>query len=190
MKKFISIVENFLPTDEFEKYLNYSKETQKWGNRLPNDNWSGRVIYEPAGTNLDYLKKVEDKIKIDFEITETIYPDYLGLVKWEIGDVQYPHADGELENGIQHEFYWRNFGCVLYLYDDYEGGEIYFPTQNLEIKPKPNTLVFFPGTLDYLHGVKEITNGIRYTLTSFWTYNHKFSMNGYENSTMSIGSNS
>lgn len=190
MKKFISITENFLSNEEYENYLKFSKKTNDWGNRIPNDNWSGRVIYQSAINNLNYLQKVETIIKKEFEITNNIYPDYLGLVKWEMGDIQYPHADGEIENGIQHEFYWRNFGCVLYLNDDYDGGEIYFPNQNIEIKPKPNTLVFFPGTLEYLHGVKEITNGIRYTLTSFWTHNQKFSMNGYENSTMSIGSNS
>jgi len=176
MKKFISIVENFLPKDKFEWYLKYSKETQKWGNRIPGDNWSGRVIYEPFQTNFNYLQSVENKIKTDFEIIETIYPDYLGLVKWEVGDVQHPHADGENKNE-EHPFFWRNFGCVLYLNDDYEGGEIYFPNQNIELKPKPNTLVFFPGTLEYLHGVKSITNGVRYTLTSFWTFNEKYKMN-------------
>ena len=182
MKIFISIVENYLSIDEFEKYLNYSKETQKWGSRLPNDNWSGRVIYQNGVDNFNYLKNVEKKIKSDFEINDKIYPDYLGLVKWENSDMQHPHADGQNENG-DHPYHWRNFGCVLYLNDDYEGGEIYFPNQNMEIKPKPNTLVFFPGTLEYLHGVKPITNGVRYTLTSFWTFNKQYNMNGYDSNT-------
>lgn len=182
MKKFISIVENFLPTDKFERYLKYSKETQNWGNRIPGDNWSGRVIYETSQANFDYLQLVQNKIKKDFEITELIYPDYLGLVKWENGDNQRPHADGENETN-DHPYYWRNFGCVLYLNDNYSGGEIYFPNQNIEIKPKPNTLVFFPGTMEYLHGVNPITNGIRYTLTSFWTYNKEFNINGYVSNT-------
>lgn len=189
MKSFISITENYLSTIEFEKYLNYSKETTEWGKRIPNDNWSGRVIYEPAKTNFNYLKGLENKIKSDFELTDKIYADYLGLVKWEVGDIQHPHADGENKNE-KHPFFWRNFGCVYYLNDDYEGGEIYFPNQNIKLKPKPNTLVFFPGTLEYLHGVTPITNGVRYTLTSFWTFDKNYKMNGYENSTMSIGSNS
>jgi hypothetical protein len=182
MKKFISIVENFLPNDEFENYLKYSKETQKWGTRISNDNWSGRVIYEAYQTNFDYLQSVKNKIKSDFELIDEIYPDYLGLVKWELGDMQNPHADGEEVNG-KHQFYWRNFGCVLYLNDDYGGGEIYFPNQDIELKPNPNTLVFFPGTLEYLHGVKMITSGIRYTLTSFWTYDTEYKMRSYDNCT-------
>lgn len=179
---FISINENWLPTIEFEKYLKFSKETENWGNRIPNDVWSGRIIYQNGTQNFDYLKGVENKIKSDFELTDNIYPDYLGLVKWELGDVQHPHADGEEVNG-KHQFYWRNFGCVFYLNDNYEGGEIYFPNQSLSLKPKPNTLVFFPGTLEFLHGVNPITKGIRYTLTSFWTYNKKHKMSSYDNCT-------
>lgn len=182
MKSFISITENYLSTIEFEKYLKFSKETQEWGNRHLNDVWSGRVIYQNGVQNFNYLNDLENKIKSDFELTNEIYPDYLGLVKWEVGDIQHPHADGENKNE-KHPFFWRNFGCVYYLNDDYEGGEIYFPNQNIKLKPKPNTLVFFPGTLEYLHGVTPITNGVRYTLTSFWTYNKKHKMSSYDNCT-------
>ena len=115
------------------------------------------------------------EIKKDYEIPNEIYADYIGLVKWKDGDFQHPHADGENENG-KHPYHWRHFGCVYYLNDNYDGGEIYFPKQNIELKPKPNTLVFFPGTLEYLHGVKPTTKGIRYTLTSFWTFDKSYSI--------------
>ena len=177
MKKFISITENYLPIIEFEKYLNLSNQLNDWGYRNSSNVWAGRVIPQNGFLNFDFLKGIETKIKSDFEIIDEIYPDYLGLVKWENGDMQHPHADGENPNNESHPFSWRNFGCVFYLNDNYEGGEIYFPNQNIEIKPKPNTLVFFPGTMEYLHGVKPITNGIRYTLTSFWTFNKLYKMN-------------
>jgi len=176
MKSYISIHENFLPNSDFEKYLKYSKEITNWGNRTPNNVWSGRVIYQNESERFDYLKVVRETIKSDFKINDEIYPDYLGIVKWENGDYQHPHADGQNPNNEPHPLHWRDFGCVLYLNDDYEGGELYFPNHNIELKPKPNTLVFFPGTLEYLHGVKPIKNGIRYTLTSFWTFNEKYKM--------------
>ena len=46
----------------------------------------------------------------------------------------------------------------------------YFPNQKLEIQPKAGHTVFFPGTLEYLHGVSRITKGNRYTIASFLTY--------------------
>jgi hypothetical protein len=186
MNNNISINENFLSITKFDKYLSFSKETNLWGNRLSNNVWSGRVIYvntidELHKLNIEFLNEVKHIIKSKFNIKDEIYPDYLGIVKWESGDMQHPHADGELENKLQHQYHWRNFGCVLYLNDDYTGGEIYFPNQNIEIKPKPNTLVFFPGTLEYLHGVKPINDNIRYTLTSFWTFDKNHSMSYYDN---------
>lgn len=183
MNNSITIIENFLSDEYFNHYLNISNENDGWGTRSSLDVWMGRVVYQSVINNFSYLSKVEKTIKTQYNINTDIYPDYLGLVKWECGDLQHPHADGELENELQHPYYWRDFGCVLYLNDNYEGGEIYFPNQNVQLKPKPNTLVFFPGTLEYLHGVYPITNGIRYTLTSFWTYNKKFNMTGYDNST-------
>lgn len=184
MKRFISINEDWLSNTDFEKYKNFSKTTKLWGERTHSNVWSGRVIYSHQFENLQnennyLLNSIDEKITLDYHLSEEIFPDYLGLVKWEKNDQQHPHADGEEVNG-PHSFYWRNFGCVYYLNDDYEGGEIYFPNQNIEIKPKPNTLIFFPGTLEFLHGVKPITNGIRYTLTSFWTFDKKYSMTDYK----------
>lgn len=177
---FISINNEWLQKNDFEKYLKFSNETNLWGERIPNNVWSGRVIYNHSFDGLQELNKIllnsiKDKIKLEYNIDSNLYPDYLGLVKWENGDFQHPHADGE-EIGKPHIYHWRNFGCVYYLNDNYEGGEIYFPNQNIEIKPKPNTLVFFPGTLEFLHGVRPVTNGTRYTLTSFWTYDINHSL--------------
>lgn len=55
----------------------------------------------------------------------------------------------------------------MYLSDNYEGGEIYFPDYDLIIKPEVGELIFFPGTNRYIHGVKEVTKGNRLVLQSF-----------------------
>jgi len=57
---------------------------------------------------------------------------------------------------------------VLYLNDDYLGGELYFSNLNLEFKfPKGSMVVFATGD-EYMHGVKEILEGpTRYVITSF-----------------------
>lgn len=61
------------------------------------------------------------------------------------------------------------YAVLLYLNEDYQGGEIYFPEYGLEIKPEKNELIFFPGTEYYLHGVKEVVSGHRLVMQNFLT---------------------
>jgi 2OG-Fe(II) oxygenase superfamily len=57
------------------------------------------------------------------------------------------------------------FGCIVYLNDDYLGGEIYYEFLNLTIKPKARSMIFHKSHL--LHQVLPVIIGERYTLTTF-----------------------
>lgn len=60
------------------------------------------------------------------------------------------------------------YAAVIYLNDDYADGEIFWPNKNLELKPKPRTLILFPGTDEFNHGVKHVGKGpIRYVMPAF-----------------------
>lgn len=59
---------------------------------------------------------------------------------------------------------------LLYLNDDYQGGALYFPNQELYVSPGAGSLLAFNGGADYKHGVKKITEGNRYVLVAFWDY--------------------
>ena len=60
------------------------------------------------------------------------------------------------------------YAAVLYLNDDYADGEVFWPNKDLTLKPKPRTLVMFPGTDEYHHGVKHVGKGpIRYVMPAF-----------------------
>ena len=58
-------------------------------------------------------------------------------------------------------------GMVLYLNDDYKGGEIYYPNLEIAIKPEAGSLVMHPGTEEYFHGVATVVSGIRYVGSAF-----------------------
>jgi hypothetical protein len=63
------------------------------------------------------------------------------------------------------------FSALVYLNtcgEDYTGGTIYFPNQELEITPKIGQMVFFRGDIDHPHGVSEVTSGKRYALVLFY----------------------
>lgn len=57
------------------------------------------------------------------------------------------HVDSEYDYGNV-----RTIGMALYLNDDYEGGELYFPTKNFAVKPEAGTSVVFPVGYTHPHG--------------------------------------
>jgi len=54
---------------------------------------------------------------------------------------------------------------VLFLNDpdEYSGGALYFEEPSLELRPAQGALVAFPATRDFMHGVRKIEHGERYT---------------------------
>lgn len=82
---------------------------------------------------------------------------YLSL--WTEGTFAAAHIDSH----AGYEF--LQFSAILYLNDEYEGGEIYFPHQDFLYKPKAGDIVMFPcGGTEYPHEVREVTKGRRYTI--------------------------
>ncbi len=59
------------------------------------------------------------------------------------------------------------YGCVLYLTDNYDGGELVYNSLGLSYKPIAGQLAMHPGTDEYTHSVNDVSNGIRYTSTMF-----------------------
>ena len=58
----------------------------------------------------------------------------------------------------------NQFGCLTWdVSDDFDGGELVFPKQNLVIKPKKNMVVMWPANRHFPHEVLPIKSGIRYT---------------------------
>ncbi len=170
MKRFISVHENFLTEEMYTTFRNFAETTQLYDLAVNDTVWSQRIVHvgncppEIKTVGKEYIQLVKQVIQLQFDIEKELYTDILCFNRWRMGDLQHPHADDA--NG----FGWRKFGCVLYLNEEYEGGEIYFPNQNTVLKPKANTLAFFPGDEEFVHGVNPITSGIRYTLSTFWTY--------------------
>jgi predicted 2-oxoglutarate/Fe(II)-dependent dioxygenase YbiX len=64
----------------------------------------------------------------------------------------------------------RDITTVFYLNDDYEGGEIYFPNLGVEIKPEAGSVICFPTSEKYRHGVRTVLSGERFAISQFWTF--------------------
>ncbi len=88
--------------------------------------------------------------------------------KWEPGAYARVHSDNTDEHGNSGAFTRSRYAAFLYLNDDFEGGLLQFPSQNISIKPKVGTLAAFDGGFNNMHEVTLITSGTRYTIGSFW----------------------
>jgi predicted 2-oxoglutarate/Fe(II)-dependent dioxygenase YbiX len=57
------------------------------------------------------------------------------------------------------------FGIAIYLNDDFEGGELYYPDLDISIKPKVGSMVVHES--HFLHEVLTVRSGNRYSITTF-----------------------
>jgi predicted 2-oxoglutarate/Fe(II)-dependent dioxygenase YbiX len=144
--------------------------------------WANRVANQKEIAQQDSANIVRDKIvellarfkeKVDAHLNVNAVPTFPAFVRWFPGNYQLPHADKELHEGENsgkpNNFPYYDIAGLMYLNDDYEGGELYFPQHDIEFKPKAGAAYFFPGDKNFIHGVKEVTAGVRYTLPFFWT---------------------
>jgi hypothetical protein len=107
----------------------------------------------------DYCKK--------FNIHQLRYWEAFNFIKYEPGHHFMEHHD--------HGFSYNcTVSLVGYLNDDYEGGELYFRLQDLNIKPKAGDLYIFPSTYMYPHQAKVVHSGTKYSLVTMLDYSAKF----------------
>ena len=88
--------------------------------------------------------------------------------KWEPGAYARKHSDNTDEHGHSGAFTRSRYAAFLYLNDDFEGGMLQFPDQDISLQPKVGMLAAFDGGFNNMHEVTLITSGVRYTIGSFW----------------------
>lgn len=92
--------------------------------------------------------------------------------KWDVGAYANDHSDNTDLEG--NDMGWgdnKQFaGIYLNSQPDYEGGVLRFKDHNLDVVPETGTFLSFPGGMENIHSVTEITAGTRYTIVIFWDY--------------------
>lgn len=149
-------VENLVAEGKFEI-------TQNWKDK--NFNITHHKIYVPLYTKLN-----EMVIKSD----NSVHLSGLATIqRMQPGVELKSHTDQNTDPSIR-------YATIVYINDDYEDGELFFPNLDIELKPKPGTLLFFPGNAEYEHGVRHVGAGpIRYVLVGFIKENGFYEKNKY-----------
>lgn len=183
--------ENFMTPEELQALNDFIRHNESWDVTETHYNEEGTVIYDASYwenrvATYDTIRAVNPEIpkiingmvdrlkkEVDAFFKVDAIPTSPALVRWLPGQLQMPHADKELhegeDRGKPNDFPYYDIAGLFYLNDDYEGGELYFPNQGIQFKPKPGAAYFFPGDMNYIHGVTEIKSGIRYVCPFFWT---------------------
>lgn len=95
------------------------------------------------------------------------------LLSYEQGGRYDPHCDGEIAvrrpgaPKIWRRIHHRDVSIILYLNDDFTGGDLRFPELEMTIRPKPGLLVAFPSTVDYMHGAEPTESGDRLVMVTW-----------------------
>jgi hypothetical protein len=93
-------------------------------------------------------------------IIENFWQEGYNMLKYTAGQQYTIHYDGATYQG-------RHISCVLYLNDDYEGGELEFPAFKIKIKPQTGMLILFPSNFAYRHIAHPITKGTKYAMSTW-----------------------
>ncbi|MEI6586655.1 MAG: 2OG-Fe(II) oxygenase [Sediminibacterium sp.] len=180
----IVIYENFLTLEDSTKViqvLNKQFESKKlswtpisfyesYSSVLPQDNDPELEEFGLAPTFFSDLKsKIIDAVASVHGLdSKTISQIGYHTQKWEPGAYARIHSDNTDEHGNTGPFARSRYAAFLYLNDDFDGGLLKFPKQDLEIQPKTGMLAAFDGGFNNMHEVTLIKSGVRYTLGSFW----------------------
>lgn len=112
------------------------------------------------------LPAVDDYRK-DHNIMHLKYWEAFNFIKYGPGQHFQEHHD--------HGFSYNcTVSLVAYINDDYDGGELYFRLQDLNIKPKAGDLYIFPSNYMYPHRAMPVHSGTKYSIVTMLDYNKKF----------------
>lgn len=100
-----------------------------------------------------YLKNLEFDKKTIGLVLERLSLSTFGLNKYSENVSMGPHIDRDKNN---QEAY---FVIILYMNDNYDGGEISFINQGVTIKPNKGDVLIFPGDERFTHEVYPSFNG-------------------------------
>lgn len=172
----INRIPNFLRRDDCNRIIDWVtrfhdwpvNDIAFWDNRIMTSNYIRNNLDPGTADLIDLIAMRTARFIEEAYGHQRIYPDTVDVVRWFPEMKQNIHCDDMTISGV-HGFYHRLYGAILYLNDDYEGGETYYPQWDINVKPEAGMLVIHPGDGPHRHGVTRVKNKTRYTVASFWT---------------------
>ncbi len=166
----IKYIKSFMPKDDAIKISEYAKKNTECFKEFGNGEkeFTVHTYHGIEKNNKDILELMQSYAKKVYEYVVSTYDGPFEqfnefkthIAKFVPGNGMHEHFDSTRPNDI---------ATLVYLNDDYVGGDIYFPEYDISFKPEPGDLLTFPDNPKFIHGVKAITEGIRYTTPRWFT---------------------
>lgn len=176
----IKVIEDFISIDDAETIINYIKQNKDDTKRFMSARHKIRsesVVPEMHKLRrheeiLPLYKKYSQKFIEETKLFRSDAEDMMMYAFWMTmlgpGTTLGPHVD----NHKQAESI--DFSGVIYLNDDYTGGEIHFTKLGIKHKPKARSLIVFKPELE--HEIVSVIDGIRFAMPIWGTLNKEKEM--------------
>ncbi len=173
----IRVIENFVSPEDLVQLVDFCKSKEQKEN--PGRSYTVDPNPEIYYLRQKYSKKMVETVSEYYEDTSKLRSydpsskfQQASFLIYPEGSSLSPHVDTvglTQEDRIEDPLnaWTGHLAAIIYLNDNYEGGEISFPDRGIDIKPKSGMLITFPGNKNYVHEVKEVISGTRLTL-SIW----------------------
>ena len=176
----ILIAENVLSLQECTLLIAlYDRYSELAGSRDANcrpllDYYTLRDVDTASASRVyDVSLRCKEKIELHFSTPELFVESFFVACLFS-GDSHIRHADNERrERGrwVPNHTPQRHYTGLVYLNDEFTGGELVFPGRDLVITPKPGLLVGFPSNHKFVHAVPKVLSGKRYSLPIWFSVN-------------------
>ena len=146
-----------------------------------------RFNSEQCTAKLVHHNKFQNKIDDLVDHCATLVKEQFGLncisnttdfVYYPTGTKYWPHIDGQSLEGnvVSRGNIKRDITCIVYLNEDYSGGELYFQFFGNKYRPSSGDIIMYPSNWPYIHGVESVV-GERYAFVIwFETDPHAYSL--------------
>lgn len=174
----VNLIEDFITKEICDSIYSGLDKTKKPG---PYKGVECALGFEDEIHVINSLKNFDSKVhKVALEVREVVSEYYkknlvikncvyVNMLKGgsnpfhtDMGGVSSPELE-KVDDG--HNF---EFSGLVYLNDNYSGGELSFSEYNFKIKPKTGSLVFFNGHEELGHEVLEVLSGERKNIVMFF----------------------
>jgi hypothetical protein len=169
---------NFFTAEECEKFIEYLESaSSQWQESC----FYNERIMDPTAPiqlnttpllNMDYLSNLRLRLQVVAEevFNRPLRNLSLSAQKWLTGSFAGDHSDNSELDGTPNAWRENKLVTIIYLNDNYSGGELYFRDHGISISPKLGSVVVFDVGIGNVHGVKTITSGDRTTVMCSWDY--------------------